>query len=176
MKKIIIIAILIVCITEGVGVTYSAYRSEASTKTNVVSLAAFVFDTDRKELINIPISNVKPGDDLEYKFAVSNNSKTKKSDVSIKYNIILKTMHFIPLDIKLYDKDNNLVLECDEKSKRNELNELECSSEDIIMSYEKDITDEYNLKLTFSKDYDTEEYSSLVDYLNLEIKSTQKID
>ena len=155
MKKIIIITILVICIGVGVGVTYSA---------------------DRKELINIPISNIKPGDDIDYKFAVSNNSKDKKSDVSIKYNIILKTMHFIPLDIELYDKDNNLVLTCDEKSKRNELNELECSTEDIIMSYEKDITDEYNLKLVFSKDYDTEEYSSLVDYINLEIKSSQKID
>ena len=176
MKKIIIVVILVALIGVGVGVTYSAYKSEASTTTNIVSLASFVFDTDKKELINIPISDIAPGDDVEYKFAVSNNSKDKKSDVSIKYNIILKTMHFIPLDIKLYDKDNNLVLECNEDTKRNELNELECSSEDIIMSYEKDITDEYNLKLSFSNEYDTIEYSSLVDYITLEINSSQKID
>ena len=176
MKKIIIIIILIICISIGVGITYSAYKIEASTKTNLVSLATFVFDTDKKDLINIPISDIKPGDDLEYKFSVSNSSKDKKSDVTIKYNIILKTMHFIPLDIKLYDKEDNLVLTCDETTKRNELNELECTTEDIIMPYVEDITDEYKLKLNFSNEYNDIEYSSLVDYINLEIKSSQKID
>ena len=106
MKKIIIFIILVVCIDIGIGITYSAYKVEASTKTNVVSLATFVFDTDKKDLINIPISNIKPGDNLDYNFSVSNSSKDKKSDVTIKYNIIIKTMHFIPLDIKLYDKKN----------------------------------------------------------------------
>lgn len=176
MKKIIIIIILIVCISIGVGITYSAYKIEASTKTNVVSLATFVFDTDKKDLINIPISNIAPGDDLEYKFSVSNSSKDKKSDVTIKYNIILKTMHFIPLEIKLYDKEDNLVLTCDENTKRNKINELECTTEDIIMPYVEDITDEYKLKLNFSNEYNGIEYSSLVDYINLEIKSSQKID
>lgn len=176
MKKIIIIIILIVCISIGVGITYSAYKIEASTKTNVVSLATFVFEKDSKDLINIPISNINPGDDLEYKFSVSNSSKDKKSDVTIKYNIILKTMHFIPLEIKLYDKDDNLVLTCDEKVKRNELNELECTTEDIIMPYIEDKKDEYKLKLNFSNEYNDIEYSSLVDYINLEIRSSQKID
>lgn len=174
MKKIIIIIVLIVLISAGIGITYSAYKVEANAKTNVVSLATFVFEKDTKDLINIPISNIAPGDELEYKFSVSNTSKDKKSDVTIKYNIVLKTMHFIPLDIELYDKDNNLVLTCNEKVKRNKLNELECKTEDVIMPYIENVIDEYKLKLKFSNEYNDIEYSSLVDYINLEINSSQK--
>ena len=176
MKKIIIITILIVCIMTGIGITYSMYSSKANAETKVVSLASFVFDTDKKDQINIPISNIAPGDNLEYKFSVSNSSKDKKSEVTIKYNIIIKTMHFIPLEIKLYDKNDELILDCNEEKERNELNELSCSTEDIIMPYLEDIKDDYNIKLSFPVEYSTEEYSSLVDYINLEIRSSQKID
>ncbi len=176
MKKIIIIAILVVFILVGIGITYSMYRSEASTQTNVVSLASFVFNTDKKDQINIPISNMNPGDNLEYKFSVSNNSKNKKSDVSIQYNIIIKTMHFIPLDIKLYDNNDKVIINCDENNSRNDLNELECKSEDIIMPYLEDVKDDYTIKIDFPIEYSSVEYSSLVDYINLEINSSQKID
>lgn len=151
------------------------YISEANAKTNI-SLASFILDVDKKNQINIPISNIKPGDDLEYNFSVSNNSNSKKSDVTIKYNILIKTMHFIPLDIKLYNEDDELILTCDEKSQRNEFNELECTTEDIIMSYKNNETDEYTIKISFEDEYNSIEYSSLVDYINLEINSSQKID
>lgn len=175
MKKIVIIAILVVCILIGVGITYSMYISEANTNTSI-ALASFVFDADRKENINIPISNINPGDDLKYAFSVSNNSQNKRSDVTIKYNIIIKTMHFIPLDIELYDGEDNLILTCDETSQRNSLNEIECQTDDVTMSYIENIKDDYYLKVTFPEEYNTIEYSSLVDYINLEINSRQKID
>ncbi len=175
MKRIIIITILVIGIIFGIGITYSMYTSEAKIKSDI-SLATFVFDTDRKELINIPISNIKPGDNLKYEFAISNNSNTKKSDVTIKYNIKIKTMHFIPLEISIYDIDDNLVMSCDETNERNSLNELECISEDIIMPYMENVKDEYYLKLVFPLEYSDIEYSSLVDYINLEIDSSQKID
>ena len=175
MKRIIIITILVIGIILGIGITYSMYTSEARIKSDI-SLATFVFDTDRKELINIPISNIKPGDNLKYEFAISNNSNTEKSDVTIKYNIKIKTMHFMPLEISIYDIDDNLVMACDETNERNSLNELECISEDIIMPYMENVKDEYYLKLVFPLEYSDIEYSSLVDYINLEIDSSQKID
>ena len=174
MKKIIVI-ILIVLASLGIGITYSMYTTDAKMKTDI-ALAAFVFDTDRKELINIPISNLKPGDDVKYEFSISNNSNKKKSDVSIKYNIIIKTMHLMPLEISLYDSEDNLVMNCNEDNKRNELNELECHSNDIIMPYKENVKDEYYIEIKFPIEYNSIEYSSLIDYINLEINSTQKID
>ena len=174
MKKIILI-IVIVFMSMGIGLTYSMYTNDAKGNTNI-SLATFVFDTDRKELINIPISNIKPGDNIKYEFDVSNNSNKKKSDVTIKYNIIIKTMHFIPLDIELYNADDDLIIKCNEDNIRNELNELECHSADIIMPYTEDVIDKYYIKIDFPIEYNSLEYASLVDYINIEIDSSQKID
>ncbi len=175
MKKIIIISVLAILILVGVGVTYSMYTSASSTSTDI-SLAAFVVNAEKKEQINIPLSNMKPGDNLEYEFGISNNSNSKRSEVNIKYNIVIKTMHFMPLEIELYDADDELILSCDEETERNEENELECISEDIIMPYEEDKEDDYTLKIVFPVEYNSSEYSSLVDYINLEINSSQKID
>ena len=151
------------------------YTSSASANTDI-SLAAFVVNAEKKEQINIPLSNMKPGDNLEYEFGISNNSNSKRSDVNIDYNIVIKTMHFMPLDIELYDEDDNLILTCDEETERNEENELECVSDTITMPYEENTEDSYIIKITFPVEYNTIEYSSLVDYINLEINSSQKID
>lgn len=175
MKKIIIITILVICIFIGGGITYSAYKIEAEANTDI-SLAAFVVDASKKELINIPISNIKPGDEFDYEFYISNNSQNTRSDVTIQYNILVKTMHLMPLDIELYDSEDNLILTCDETATRNSLNELECQTEDIDMPYIRNIKDEYYIKVTFPQEYNGIEYSSLVDYINLEINSTQKTD
>lgn len=159
----------------GIGITYSLYISEANTNTDI-SLAAFVVNAEKKDLINIPISNMKPGDSFEYTFAISNNSQAKRSDVNIDYSIVIKTMHLMPLDIELYDAEDHLILTCDEETTRNNDNELECSTEDTTMPYIRNVEDDYTIKISFPVEYNTMEYVSLVDYINLEIRSNQKTE
>ena len=97
------------------------------------------------------------------------------SDVNVLYNIDIKTMHFIPLNITLENSDDEVLMVCDESVERNLRNELECKTTDFEMNYaDKDIQS-YKLKLEFPSEYNSEEYSSLVDYISLEFNSTQKI-
>ena len=174
-KKILILMITITGILFTSGITYSLYSSTNEQEVAGL-LASFVVDVEKTDNIDIPLNDIKPGDELTYDFSVLNNSDDKKSDVSIIYNITINTLHLIPLEIDLYDKDNNLVLTCDESYERNLKNELDCKSNDIEMIYDKDIKDNYTLKLKFDSKYSESEYSSLVDYINLKVDSYQKTE
>ena len=173
-KKIVILTVLIIFFLT-TGVTYSLYTS--SKDINIESsLASFIVDVKKTDNIDIPLSDIKPGTELVYDFSVSNNSKDKTSDVFIIYNITLNTMHLMPLGINLYDESGNLVLTCNEENTRNIRNELECKSNDIEMAYDKDIKDNYTLKVKFDSLYNESSYADLVDYINLKVDSYQKTE
>lgn len=174
-RRIKIILIIMLAITITTSMTYSLYTSGGDINVES-SLASFVLNVEKTESIDIPLQDLKPGDELVYDFSILNNSDDKTSDVSIVYNITIMTLHFIPLDINLYDSNDNLVLTCDEGYSRNLRNELECKSNDIDMSYLKGIKDDYKLKIKFDEKYSESEYSSLVDYINLKIDSYQKVE
>lgn len=169
-KKCIIICILITLIVFVSGITYSLFESGANSNTNV-DLASFLVDAKKTNHIDIPLDNVNPGDKVEYDFQVENNS-----DVNVVYNITIKTMHFIPFDIALKDEDDNEIMVCNESNERNLHNELECVSNDLEIDFIERSAHNYKLVLDFPNKYNSEEYSSLVDYINLEINSTQKTD
>lgn len=176
-KKVIIIVLLIVSIFLLAGITYSSLNINADARTNE-NIAKFIFDFNTSEQINLPLYDLKPGDTKIYDFSVTNSRDDKISDVSIEYQIILKTYHFMPLDISLYRKDGNeetLVMNCDESYSRNEYNELVCKSELQEMDYSKNNLDNYIIKLTFNDNYNSYEYSNLIDYIDLEIESYQKV-
>ncbi len=173
-RKIIILTFIIICLLT-TGITYSLYTS--SKDVNIESsIASFIVDVRRTDSFDIPLNDIKPGMELAYDFSVSNNSKDKTSDVFIIYNITLNTMHLMPIDINLYDESGNLVLTCDETNDRNIRNELECKSSDIEMAYDKDIRDNYTLKVRFDSLYSESSYADLVDYINLRVDSYQKTE
>ena len=64
---------------------------------------------------------------------------------------------------------------CDETKNRNDNNELVCKTPIQELIYEEESEDNYQLKVTFDNNYNTEEYANLIDYINIEIKSYQKV-
>jgi hypothetical protein len=141
-------------------------------------VAKFIFNTEVLNEIELPLVDLNPKESKEYLFAVSNNKSDSKSDVSIEYMMTLKTYHLVPLNIELYKIDGeveDLVLVCDETYTRNSENELVCNTPVEIMNHSSLELDNYKLKVEFTSGYDDEIYSNLVDYINIEIKSWQKI-
>ncbi len=178
-KKIIIIFVLLVLIIMISGITYSTLNAEANLSSNQ-NIAKFIFDAKKTNHIELALYDMKPGDSNDYNFLVSNNKEDNSlklsSDVTIEYNIIVKTFHFIPLEIYLYKEGNDLpIMQCDESNSRNENNELVCKSSTQEMKYENEITDSYKLNIKFPEKYNTYEYSNLIDYIDLEIESYQKV-
>ena len=129
-------------------------------------------------LINLNLKDMVPGVNSQYDFSVKNSKNDKVSDVTIEYQITIKTYHFIPLEINLYQIVNNeevYIGTCDESYTRNEDNELVCNMPIKEMVKSTNTMDNYRLKLNFSSEYSDIKYSDLVDFINIEINSWQKI-
>ena len=129
--KILTITFISLIILFGVGITYSIFTSNATTSTTDQNIAKFIFNSNPTDEINLSIIDINPGDIKEYPFSITNKMGETKSDVTVEYQITLKTYHFIPLTIKLYKVTENeeLVLNCDETYSRNLSNELVCNSD-----------------------------------------------
>lgn len=177
-KRMFIIGFILVGIILSVSLTYSVFNDKTNMTSNNENFAKFIFNTEVLEEIELSLVDLKPGDTKEYNFSVSNNKNGKTSNISIEYVITLNTFHFIPLTIELYsvtDKEE-LIMTCDETYERNTNKELVCSLPSKELSHLNDKEDKYKLIVHFDEKYNTEEYSDLVDYINLNIKSSQKIE
>lgn len=178
-KRIFIIIFLLIMIVLGLGITYSAFTSENNLIINQ-HIASFIFEANQTDHISLALSDLKPGDEISYNFSVSNNKtvddKVNVSHVKVNYEILISTYHFIPLNIELYKGDNEEpIMICDETFNRNDSNEVVCTSDVQEMDFNESITEDYVIKATFDEQYNSEEYSDLVDYIDLEIKSWQKV-
>lgn len=176
--KILFITFISLIILFGVGITYSIFTSGSDLNSSEQNIAKFIFNSDLTDEINLSLVGFNPGDSKEYPFYVTNKIGDIKSDVTVEYQIILKTYHFIPLKIELYkvNSTDELIMNCDETYTRNEDNELVCNSGVIELKYDSSGVDSYKLKIEFPDTYSGEEYSDLVDYINIEINSWQKLD
>ncbi len=175
--KVVLILFLGIFILMLSGVTYSVFTSEATLDVEDQDLAKFIFQTERLDKINLNLVNMEPGKTLEYPFSVTNENNGVVSNVSVLYELTLKTYHFMPLDIQLYKIDGEeetLVMTCDESYSRNANNELVCNTESFLMTHADGVLDNYVLKVTFPTTFSSSLYADLVDFIDLEITSSQK--
>ena len=172
-KVIIIITLfsLIACCTK---ITYSLFTSDTTFLVGDGKIAEFIFDAKRTNHFELDFADLKPGDTKEFNFQVSNVKDDIKTNVTTEYQITLRTFHFMPLLIELY-KDNNLVMTCNEKYSRNANNALVCNSDIWEMEHKDTKTENFTIKVSFPQEYNSQEYTELVDYIDIDISSWQKI-
>lgn len=167
---------LFITLVFGSGITYSVFHSNVSAIGNQ-EIAQFIFQTEQTNRLELPLVDLKPGDINNFEFAVSNTKASDTSHVTIEYQIIIETYHFMPLNIELYkleeDKET-LVMKCDETHTRNKNKALVCNSEIQKMDHNEKALDNYIIKVEFPSKYNGEEYSDLADYIDINIKSWQK--
>lgn len=176
-KKLMIFVSLFVIMAFGTGITYSVFTSDAFGNVNQ-KIAKFIFNAEEVDELHLSLTDLYPGVTKEYQFSVSNNSSGKLTNVTLNYNMTIKTYHFMPTEIKLYrveGENETLVISCDETFNRNEENELLCNTEVVEMSFKKEELHNYKLEVVFPSSYNSEEYTDLVDYIDIEINSWQKI-
>lgn len=172
--KVLLVIIVLMFFMFGIGLTYSYFSNEIDYISTDQKVASFIFDTTSLDRLELPLTDLKPGDTREYNFSVSNTKSNKTSDVTIIYQLTILTPHFTPLDIELYRGDTK-VMTCDETYSRNTNNELVCNTEVFELSHENESTDNYSIKITFDEEYNDLSYSNLIDYLDVEIRSYQKV-
>ena len=129
-RKVILIILIVLFVSFFSGITYSFFNSGALLKSNNQGIASFIFETNKVDYIELNLSDLLPGDEKSYLFSVTNSKESKISDVTVEYQLKIKTYHFIPLNINLYeikDGKDEFVDTCDEESSRNENKELVCN-------------------------------------------------
>lgn len=169
---IVILFSLIICFSK---ITYSLFTSETSFSLENMEIAEFIFETKRTNHIELDFMDLKPGDANEYYFEVTNTKDNIITNVTTEYQITIKTFHFMPLLIELY-KDNVNVMICNEDYSRNEDNALVCNSDIWEMPHNSTATEKFKLKVSFPKEYNSYDYTELVDYIDIDISSWQKIE
>lgn len=176
-RKILVITLILFVLIAGVGVTYSYFNSASNMDFESLNAAKFIFNATETSNIEIPLSNLKPGDETSVPFSVTNAALELTSEVVIEYELTIKTYHFMPLLIELYkinDGVEELLLTCDENHSRNQSNELVCNTNVFDLPLTTSNT-EYILKVNFPSSENSEIYANLVDYIDIEINSWQKI-
>ena len=173
-RRVVIIVILfclIICFSK---ITYSLFHSEAFFSFENMEIAEFIFETQRTDHIELDFADLKPGDTKEFKFQVSNTKDKNITNVTTEYQITIKTFHFMPLIIELY-KGEDRVMTCDEKYSRNTDNALVCNPKIWELEHKETKIEDFKIKVSFPKEYNSQEYTELVDYIDLDISSWQKI-
>ena len=178
-KKLTLIVLLGILVTFLTGITYSLFTSSTTMISTNQGIASFIFETKNLDHIDLDLNGLVPGDTKEYLFSVTNtNDRNKTSEVTVEYKLIIKTYHFMPLTINLYsvgEEDGALIGTCDETAARNANNELVCSMPIGVLKNIIKETDDYKLVISFPGQYNDVSYSNLVDYINIEIESWQKL-
>lgn len=177
-KKLLITLIIIFVMVFSTGITYSMFHSSKEMTSIDRHLAKFVFEANQTDNISLDLSSIIPGVPNTYNFSVTNVKENVQSDVTVLYQITIKTFHLMPLEIELFEvnnQDEELVLTCDESYSRNANLELVCNTEMFTLEHADDLTKEYKLEVSLPIEYNSSEYANLVDYINLEISSSQKI-
>ena len=177
-KKIIIMIFLLILVTFFSGITYSFFNTKSEFRSTNQGIASFIFETNKVDYIELNMNDLVPGEERKYLFSVTNSKDRKISDVTIEYELRIKTYHFMPLTIELYklsSEDELLVGTCDENASRNSENELICNMPIATLTKSEESVDDYKLKVIFPEIYNDIVYSNLVDYINIEIESWQKI-
>lgn len=181
-KKIILILLVAYILIFGVNTTYSMYNSHSDSKIEL-SFAKIIFNNKEIDSLSLPVSNLFPGENLEYKFMISNNKDGIRSEINIGYSITIETFKIIPVNIELYNSDTeNIVMKCDTLNfKRNSENKLICTTEEFVLDFNNDNTTNYTLKISFDEHDEnnniwTDEYSELIDFIDIKINSWQIVE
>lgn len=173
--KVLIILFILIAIFLGTGVTYSIFYSDSNINVDQ-KIAKFVFESKQLNHLELNLNNLNPGSVEEYMFSVTNKEE-KLSNVTVEYQITIKTYHFMPLTIELYKEGETeeLIMNCDETYSRNEFDELVCNSSIQTLSHNAETLDNYKIKVTFPSEYNSLEYTNLADFIDVEINSWQKL-
>lgn len=175
--KLLLMIAIAIGIFAGIGVTFSLFHSETPSNMNQ-NIAKFVFNSKTLDELNLSLIDIKPGEIKEYNFSIANSEGEIISDVLVEYQISLKTYHFIPLEIELYKvttEGDVLLVNCDETYARNLNNEILCNTDIQQLNHTTTQSNDYKLIIDFPIEYNNTIYTNLMDFLDLEINSWQKV-
>lgn len=163
-KRITIIIVAIFLLVAGLSYTYSRFTSSIEDE-SVIATALFLNTSNLSETLSVSLDDMTPGMTKSYTFAVKNFDETRRNEVALTYDIKVIKSDNIPVSVTLYKNGvEENILNSELTSLNNEMGFIVNQTDTYVLNIVWDITD------------NGYEYSDLVDYLDVDINSKQKIE
>ena len=158
--------------------TIARYRSSAQSTADV-DLAFYLFHEDSITQ-SLQIDSILPrANPYEYTFSVSNNDGVRRTETAITYSIHLKTTTNLPLTFKIFNDDYptvNLVTSEETIPDDNGTYFQYITATGGNLGFLQDETVDYTLQIEFPERYHVAEYEGIIEYVEMTIKSSQRIE
>ncbi len=177
-KKIAFFIIAVLLVITTIRFTMSRYRSRGHSDANV-DLAFYLF---KEESISqeLKLESILPRElPYEYNIYVANHDDTDRTETAIQYTIQLKTTTNLPLNFSVYKDDNtseDLVTGIETKKDEDGTYFKYIDVQGGSFGFRNNEEATYKLQVTFPKIYNQSEYEGIVEYVQITIKSNQKIE
>ena len=157
--------------------TISRYETVVSS-TNHLTTAIYLLN-DEYQTVSVRLPDVVPDNgQYAYTFSVSNYNGNNHSDTNLKYKVHIRTTTNMPIEYDLFN-----TLDYEEEESCVVTNEVLPDGDGTIfrhiysgekrMLYSDDEIEYYTLLFTFPDDYKDYVYNGLVDYIEINIESSQ---
>lgn len=153
------------------------YKSTARSNANV-DLAFYLFQ-EQDISQDLRLESILPrSTPYEYTFSVANNDGTDRTETAIHYTIELKTTTNLPLNFKVYnsaDMTNDLVetTETTQDSDGTYFKKIKVAGGNFGFMQNEQVT--YKIEVEFPEAYNNSKYEGIIEYVQITIKSTQRM-
>ena len=175
--EIIILLILLVMLCILIPFTLARFRTEARGDASID--IAFYLLNDTYTHQNITLDEMKPGDEKSYTFSVSNTDGTNRSEVTLDYEIVIRTTTNLQLEYELDEivsgVDNDVILSSNTISDEygTYFKEIKTSSE--TFEYTDDETKVYKLTVKYPSSLKSHRNQGICESIEINVLSKQKI-
>ena len=175
--KLVLFVIMLIVTAKLVGSTSAKYRSSAHSDANV-DLAFYLF-TEESISQDLKLASILPrSTPYNYTFSVANNDGTDRTETAIVYSIELKTTTNLPLIYRVYESNDmttNLVTQTQsyQDDDGTYFKRIRVAGGELGFEQDEEIT--YVLQVEFPDTYNSSEYEGIIEYVQLTLRSSQKL-
>ena len=175
--EIILFFILLIILCFLIPFTLSRFRTEARGDAPIDVAFYLVNDTYTRQ--NITLDEMKPGDEKSYTFSVSNTDGTNRSEVTLEYEVVVRTTTNLQLEYELEEitsgEDVDVVLSSNVVADEDGtyFKEIKTSSE--TFEYSNDRTKLYKLTIKYPETLKSHKNQGFCENIEIKILSKQKI-
>lgn len=175
--KFVILLLCFIIVIQIFFLTFSKYESDSNSNADV-DIALYVLKEEHQNM-TLDLGKIVPSDNVYvYEFSVSNEKDGNIAQVDIEYELMLRTTTNLPLEIRLYKKEEKSEIEAISTIEKDEdnmyFNVLKIEKQ--IFYYSTPRMDEYVLEIYFPEKYNEKEYQDITDVVEIDLDAKQIID
>lgn len=170
--KLIILTLSLFIVARIFNIVLSKYETEANSSADV-DIAFYLFKEDFKTM-ELNLESLIPQEDkYTYFFNIGNQDGEETAEIDLEYDLTIRTTTNLPLTYELYMNGENII-------KSNEIVQDEdntyfrvITTDTQKLSYRAPKTNQYELVIYFSEQYNTINYQDIIELLEITVDSRQ---